>query len=1074
MTSTSTSSTTRIRVGAFELDLRSGELRSLEEGQASERILLREQSFLILRMLIERAGKPVTRGEIRKALWPNDTIVDFDHSINVAVRMLRRALGDSAENPRYIETLGRRGYRLLPRLEWLQTGPVGHPSGAPAGSLRPLRDLVGAKVSHYRVLEVLGGGGMGMVYKAEDFKLGRHVALKFLPAEFAADPVALLRLEREARTASALNHPNICTIFAIEEHDGHPFIVMELLEGETLSQRMSASTPTPRPPQEILDVGVQVCNALQAAHEKDIIHRDIKPANIFLTRLGPVKLLDFGVAKLVTVGGADNVQLDGDSGKQPRPATEPELTRTGASVGTAGYMSPEQLRKKPLDERSDLFSLGLVLYEMATGLRAFNQETSTGDPPVLAPPPRPYRRISGRPRLLEAIISRAMEEDRERRFQTASELRRELEQVRDRLHRSGRRLRQFLLAGLLLLALTASGTWLFLRHARATVTLAPDDTIVVAHLTNNTTDRVFDDALFNALRLALEQTPYINVLQEPKIRSALTPMKLGEGARITPEIALEVCRRTESRVVVAPSLVDAGNRLLVALTATDCRSGATIAQIASPPVSRDAVIHTLGAATTQLRARLGEPPESVAKFNMPLELATSASPEALELLTIGWRHHLGGQPAEAIPYYQRATQVDPNFALAHSALSAAYEAERQLTLATASSLRAFELRDRLTLPGRFQVESSYYTLVTGEEEKACAVLADWVKTFPDSLIAHNNLSVCLSDLGDLEQSLGQAREAARLLPTPWAYWHWMQRCLHIDRLDEARSVYDEALRRGFDSPRLAESRVVLAFLEGDDVTMRTQLARANGNSDFERALLPLRSGLEGYHGRFRASLHLAKLAEASRGTDDRGDTLFEHWSMLMQAEAGVPVTLDASATRRPTHLGSRILEAMILARVGRLAAAQDAAKALRLDFPSHTLIQNYILPTLDAAMRLQSNDAAGALEALRPAAKYELATGGSLPNLYAVYLVGLTQLRIANARAAATEFRKILAHPGLLTFWAIGPMSRVQLARAQHLMGDDTAARASYEEFLNLWKDADDELPLYTEARAEYRKLRGP
>ena len=1077
MTWTATSPTTRIRVGSFELDLRSGELSPLETGQSSEGILLREQSFLILRMLIERAGKPVTRREIRKALWPNDTIVEFDHGINAAVRMLRRALGDSAANPRYIETLGRRGYRLIPPVEWLQAGPVGPGSGARAGSLGPpsgLPDLVGAKVSHYRVLEVLGGGGMGMVYKAEDLKLGRHVALKFLPAEFAADPIALLRLEREARTASALNHPNICTIFAIDEHEGHPFIVMELLEGETLSQRLSASLPAPRPLHEILDVGIQVCNALQAAHEKDIVHRDIKPANIFLTRLGPVKLLDFGVAKQVTNGDADNIQLDGDPGKRARPANEPELTRAGASVGTTGYMSPEQVRKNPLDARSDLFSLGLVLFEMATGRRAFNEEGTNSAPRVLAPTPRPPAGTSGRPRLLDAIIRRAMEEDREHRFQTASEMRRELEQIRVRMRRSGREYPRFLLAGLLLLVLTVSGTWLFLRRGRATVMLAPNDTIVVAHLTNNTTDGVFDDALVNALRLALEQTPYLNVLQEPKIRSALTPMKLAESTRITPEIALEVCRRTESRVVVAPSLTHAGNRLLVALTATDCRSGTTIAQIAPPPVSRDAVIHTLGAAATQLRVLLGEPPDSVAKFDVPLELATSASPEALELLTIGWRRHLAGKLEEAVSYYQRATQADPNFALAHVALSAAYENEDQLTLATASSRRAFELRDRLTLPGRFQVDSTYYSLVTGEEEKACAVLAEWVNTFPDNLIARNNFSVCLSYLGDLERALGQDREAARLLPTPWEYWAWMQRCLDVDRLKEARSVYDEALRRGFDSPLLSRSRVQLAFLESDDQTMQTQLARAEGNSDFERPLLRFRATLEAYHGRFGASLRLAKLAEASRERDGREDTLFELRSMLMQAEAGVRVTLRASTKLPPSDLSTRILEAMVLARVGPPAAAQGAAKALRRDYPSHTLIQNYILPILDAAMKLQSNDAAGAVEALRPAEKYELTTWGSLPNLYSAYLGGLAQLRGGAGAAAAAEFRKVLAHPGLVNTWAIGPMAHVQLARAQHLMGDDAAARASYEEFLVVWKDADDDLPLYREARAEYARLGGP
>jgi serine/threonine protein kinase/DNA-binding winged helix-turn-helix (wHTH) protein/tetratricopeptide (TPR) repeat protein len=1066
-----------MRMGSFELDLRSGELRSLEERPGAEKVLLRQQSFVILRMLVERRGKPVTRTEIQQALWPNGTIVEFDRSINVAVRMLRRALGDSAVNPRYIETLGRRGYRLIPSVEWLQTGSV-RPGGpppavAPDGPPRGLRDLVGTKVEHHRVLEVLGGGGMGMVYKAEDLKLGRHVALKFLPEELAEDRIALLRLEREARTLSALNHPNICTIFDIQNHEGHPFIVMELLEGQTLSQRIAASATYPIPTPEVLDIAIQVCAGLEAAHRKDIVHRDIKPANVFLTAYGPVKVLDFGVAKLIATGASEENEVTEHDATVPSPSGDPTLTATDTAVGTTGYMSPEQVRKEPLDPRSDLFSLGLVLHEMATGRRALTQESPTGDPPVPAPTPRQKARSSGRPRSLDAIISRAMEEDRERRFQTASEMRRELEKVRDRMRRSASGNPRLLIAGVLLLALAVFASWLLLRRSRATVTLAPSDTILVAHPINKTTDRVFDDALFNALRVALEQTPYLNVMQEPKLRSALTPMKLGADGRITPEIALDVCRRTESKLMVAPSISDAGNRLRIGLTATDCRSGKTIAQISPPAVSRDAVIETLGTAATQLRALLGEPPDSVARFNAPLEQATTASPEALELLTIGYRHHLLGKPGEALPYYLRATQADPNFALAHVALSAAYQSEDQPRLAAAASRRAFELRDRVTLPVRFHVESSYYSVVTGEEERSCAVLAEWVKTFPYDLIARNNFSLCLSNLGDLDRALGQAREAARLLPTPWSYWHWMLRCLHVARVAEAREVYDEALRRGYDSPYLRQSRLALALLERDDPTLQSELARAEGKPELERGSLEIRSVIEQHHGRFRAALQLAKLSEASKGKDESEDAGVTLRSLLMQAEAGVPVRLRVAKNPPPAELPNRILEALVLARAGQLAEAHDAAEALRRDLPSHTLVQGYILPIVDAATKLKSNDAAGALEALRPASRYALTNWGPLPNLYSAYLGGLAELRAGDGRAAAAEFQRIFAHPGLVGVSGFDAIARLQLARAQRLAGDLDAARASYEEFLALWKDADDDLPLHREALEEYRKLAG-
>jgi len=357
----------RVRFGPFELNLTTGELRSTDTAE-SKNVLLREQVFQVLRMLVERAGKIVTREEIKSRLWPNDTVVDFDHSINATIKTLRRALGDSADNPRYIETLARRGYRLMVDAEWLESTTDISGGDAPATQAVPeLSSLIGKKVSHYRVLEVIGGGGMGVVYKAEDLKLGRPVALKFLPEELASDPVALKRFEREAQTASALNHANICTIYEIEEHEGQPFIVMELLEGDTLRNRIAVSESKAIPIVELIDIGLQIADGLQAAHDKDIIHRDIKPANLFLTKQGTVKILDFGLAKLAASEPA--VERDpaeaslkthaSPPGKNKAARPDPiytSLTRPGTTAGTVGYMSPEQVRKEKLDARTDLFS----------------------------------------------------------------------------------------------------------------------------------------------------------------------------------------------------------------------------------------------------------------------------------------------------------------------------------------------------------------------------------------------------------------------------------------------------------------------------------------------------------------------------------------------------------------------------------------------------------------------------------------------------------------------------------------------------------------------------------------------
>ena len=499
-------SSARVRMGSFELDRRSGELRSLASEGAADKVVLREQPFQVLRMLVEREGKIVTRSEIKNRLWPNDTIVDFDHSINVAIGVLRKALGDSADSPRYIETLARRGYRLLPPVEWLD-------SNAPAADVAltttfPLANLIGKRVCQYRVLEVLGGGGMGMIYEAEDLKLGRRAALKFLPEELTGDPIALQRLEREAQTASALNHPNICTIYDIEEYQDQPFIAMELLEGETLQQHLAATAPNAIPVLSLIDIAAQVCLGLEAAHGKDIVHRDIKPANIFLTKQGPVKLLDFGVAKLVANEAVADVDVVANGEKGFLPSMQPNLTRTGATAGTTGYMSPEQIRKEELDGRSDLFSLGMVLYEMATGHRAFTGETAVVvQEAILTKTPPPVETLNREmPGSLATVIRKALEKDRSQRYQTATAMRQDLERVRGTLLQSDRRrMSRWVPAAAAVLAIAGAFAWLSARRATG-VTLSADDTIVIAHLTNATGDRVFDDALYTALRIALEQT----------------------------------------------------------------------------------------------------------------------------------------------------------------------------------------------------------------------------------------------------------------------------------------------------------------------------------------------------------------------------------------------------------------------------------------------------------------------------------------------------------------------------------------------------------------------------------------
>jgi DNA-binding winged helix-turn-helix (wHTH) protein/tetratricopeptide (TPR) repeat protein len=1034
-------------VGSFELDLHSGELRSA----VGDKTLLREQPFQVLRMLVEREGRLVTRAEIKEKLWPNDTIVDFDHSINVAIGVLRRTLGDSTAHPRYIETLARRGYRLVAPIEWLETGPpVDSPAALEPGT-RHLGDLTGRKVCHYRVLEVLGGGGMGMVYKAEDLKLGRRAALKFLPEELAGDPIALQRLEREAQTASALNHPNICTIYDIEEHEGLRFIAMELLEGETLQQRLAASAPDAIPPPLLIDIAIQVCRGLDAAHSKAIVHRDIKPANIFLTREGTAKLLDFGIAKLVAGADAE------ERGEKPPAAPQDGLTRSGVTVGTSGYMSPEQVRREDLDGRSDIFSLGLVLYEMATGRRAFTGDTSAGVHEAIlnAAPPAPEALNRAVPPALSAVVAKALEKDRARRYQTATEMRLGLERARER-----RGFRRWPAAAVLVLAVATAGIWLWPRGA---VTLAPSDTIVLAHLANATGDHVFDEALYTALRIGLEQTPYLNVLADNKLRGTLAAIKLDQGTRITPEVALKVCRQTGSKIVVAPSIADAGNRLRLELRALECRSGSTVRHVVMEAPSRGEVVGTLGDLALQLRKDLGEPPSSIAKYDVPLPEATSRSPEALELLTLGYRRQLDESSRAAIPFYQRALQTDGNLALAHAALSGAYSNQGESSLSAASGRAAFALRERLTAPARFSVESDYYSQVLGDWESTCAVRAQWVQAFPHDVVGRNNLAYCLSILGEPDRALGESREAARLLPASFTYRAWIFRSLLADRLDEAQSTIEDALRRGFDSASLRDLQVQLAFLRKDTAAMERQWTWAAGRAGADEVITG-QAMVEASRGRFHDALR-----SVAGPSEDAGDFAIE--AVLMRAEVGLSPNRSVSVAPNET-LSTRLLGTLALARTGHIDEARQAADALRLAFPSNTIVQNYGLPLIDASITLQSGDASRALALLTKSVKYDLAYTYIIPPLYPVYVRGLAYLKAGDAPSAAAEFQKVMVRRGLAGRGIIGSLSQLQLARAQRAMGDVTAAIGSYEAFLDLWKDADADVPVYIAAKAEYERLR--
>jgi serine/threonine protein kinase len=1062
----------RVRFGAFELDLATGELLSTDVA-AGKGVILREQAFQVLRMLVERPGKIVSREEIKSRLWPNDTVVDFDQSINATIKTLRRTLGDSADSPRYIETLARRGYRLMVATEYLESAPglARDEAPSPLAYAEALGGLIGQKVSHYRVLEVIGGGGMGMVYRAEDLKLGRSVALKFLPQELTSDAVALQRFEREARAASLLNHPNICTIHAIEDHEAQPFIVMELLEGETLRSRMAALEPKALPFNELSEIAMQVCSGLEAPHQRGIIHRDIKPANIFLCKSGTVKILDFGLAKLAGDVGLEKGDAASATAASSADHLKRDLTLTGTTAGTAGYMSPEQVRHEALDTRTDLFSFGLVLYEMAAGQRAFTGPTVVDvHEAVLHETPVPARvRNPMLPRGFDALLAKAIEKDRVQRYQSATALKHDLERIVRDANPARKRVRQAT-AAVALLALVALSIWRYdvYRHR---ITLAPTDTIVLADADNQTGDAVFDDALNISLRYEMAQTPYLNVLGVDKAYATLAELKLPLTTKITPDVARQICAKTNSKMVISQSIADAGNGYHLEMRALDCGSGATLAKEQADIGSRNEVIHELGVTAVNLRARLGEPSDSLVRFNQPLEKALSSSLDALQAGAEGTKLHYAGDVAGALKLYQRTIELDPNVALTYEGMGAAYQFLGNTELADASYTRAYQLRDRLPEKDRLNAETNYYAEVTGDREKEYSSVLRLLQIFPRDVYAHNNLADAFWYLGQPDRAADEATETARLQPSSYYFGVAIAMCRAASRFIEAKAWLAKADTLKFHNQLIQEERLTVLFATGDRDGLAKALAEGEKGSDRKDVLLQ-HALIETQLGRFRSAERLRFQAGNSSQT---GDTVWQVHSALENAEVGRVVQArryESEAHKSKLGRDDKLRLALALVRSGQIEEAGKLADQVSAERPEDTLERHYLVPTIRAAIKLQKGDPAAAIDLLRGTGKYDLAETNSFDYVYPAYIRGLAYLKLGDGRSAAAQFQKMIDHRGLTLRHVIGPLAWLQLGRAQKMMGDEAAARKSYETFLDLWKNADPDIPIYQRAKAEYAKLR--